>query len=87
MWEDEGWIEIDKVFFGERVIKKLKEFKKWVKWKEMVWKRGGWKEKDERKERVLYRINRKVKGIGGFLVGLGDKEREALRRSERGRMR
>ena len=39
------------------------------------------------KEKGGYRISRKIKGMEGFLVGLGDEEREALRRSGRERMR
>ena len=37
------------------------------------------KGEDERKGRVLYRINRKVKGMRGFLVRLAHKE---IRREE-----
>ena len=80
VWEDEAWIEIDKVLSGKRVIRILKEFKQRVKWKEMVWKSRGLKGQDERKGRVLYHINAKVKGMRGFLVGLADKE---IRREKR----
>ena len=79
-----GWVEMDKILFGKRGVEKLVEFGKAIKWRERDWKWGSWKGERARKGRILVE---KMRGMGGYLLGLSEEERERVRKEARDRMR
>jgi len=83
-WVGDGWIDMRDMLFGERGVKKLREFAESINWKERQWERGRWKGEEVRKGREIVE---RLKGCGGYRVGLSLEEREEVRRLNRGRMR
>ena len=83
-WEGVGWIEMDKLLFGERGVKKLEKFGEMIGWKEREWEWGSWKGERARKGRILVE---KMRGMGGYLLGMTEEEREEVRKEARERMR
>ena len=83
-WVGDGWVDMERMLFGRRGVKKLREFGKKIGWKDMVWGWGRWKGEELRKGREVVE---RLRGCGGMRLERSEEEKEALRKWDRERMR
>jgi len=55
----DGWIDRRDMLFGEKGLKKLREFAESINWNELQWEKERWKGEERRKGReVVERLKR-----------------------------
>ena len=82
--ENEGWIEMDRMLFGEDGVKRMLEFGRKVGWEKRKWGRWKGKEKEGRRGEIM---KPRVEGRGGWLGERSEERRREIREAARLRMK